>query len=141
MLYALSKSAHLIAVISWIASLFSLAVLLPFHVQAAAETAVRDKLAQIEHFLLKKLANPLMLVTLILGVATLVLNPILLKAPWMHAKLLMVVILCGYHGSLAKTRRLLAEGDTVSLQKTRVLGILPLVLTAIIVFLVIVKPF
>jgi len=140
MLYAISKSVHLIAVMSWVASLFSVAVLLPFHVKTT-EAVVKEKLVQIEHFLLKRLANPLMLVALILGVVTLVLNPVLLKAPWMHAKLLFVVLFCGYHGALAKARRQLAEGTTVKAGKVKVLSVLPLVLTSIIVFLVIAKPF
>jgi protoporphyrinogen IX oxidase len=140
MLYAISKSVHLIAVMSWIASLFSVAVLLPFHVKTT-EAVVKEKLVQIEHFLLKRLANPLMLVALILGVVTLVLNPVLLKAPWMHAKLLFVVFFCAYHGVLAKARRQLAEGTAVSAGKVKMLSVLPLVLTSIIVFLVIAKPF
>ena len=140
MLYALSTSAHLIAVISWVASLFAVAVLLPFHAQSP-EAAVKAKLVHIEHFLLKRLANPLMLVALILGVLVLVLNPILLKAAWMHAKLLFVVFFCAYHGILAKSRRQLAEGVEVSVGKLKVLAFLPFVFTSIIVFLVLAKPF
>lgn len=140
MLYAISTSAHLITVMAWVASLFSVAVLLPFHVKTT-EAVVKEKLVQIEHFLLKRLANPLMIVALVLGVATLVLNPILLKSPWMHAKLLFVVFFCGYHGALAKSRRQLAEGIDVNVGKLKVLTVLPLVFTSIIVFLVLVKPF
>lgn len=140
MLYPLIKAAHLFSAMAWVASLFALAALLPFHVQATHEAA-KARLADIEHFLLKKIANPLLLVVLILGVATLVRNPAWLKMGWMHAKLLFVVFFCGYHGVLAKTRRVLSTGGEVSLAKTRVLNILLWVLTAVIVFLAIVKPF
>lgn len=140
LIYDTLKSLHLIAVIGWVASLFSVAVLLPFHVKTT-EAVVKEKLVQIEHFLLKRLANPLMFAMLILGVVTLVLNPVLMKAPWMHAKLLFVVFFFGYHGVLAKARRQLAEGTDVSAGKVKVLSILPLILTSVIVFLVIAKPF
>lgn len=140
MLYAISTSAHLIAVMSWVAGLFTVAVLLPFHAKST-EAVVKEKLGQIEHFVLKRLTNPFMLIALILGVLVLVLNPVLLKAPWMHAKLLFVVFFCGYHGVLAKARRQLSEGVDVSLGKLNVLAFLPFVFTSIIVFLVVAKPF
>ncbi len=140
LLVSITKAAHLLSAMAWIASLFALAALLPFHIQATHEAA-KARLVEIEHFLLKKIANPLLLVVLVLGVASLVQNPVWLKMGWMHAKLLFVVFICGYHGALAKSRRVLAEGGEVSLGKARALNAVLWVLTAAIVFFVIVKPF
>lgn len=140
MLYPVIKATHLLSAMVWVSSMFALAALLPFHIRST-DAAVKAKLVDIEHFLLKKLANPMLLVVLILGVGTLVRHPEWLKMGWLHAKLLFVVFICGYHGVLAKTRRVLAEGQDVSLKKAQVLNGLLWVLTAFIVFFAIVKPF
>lgn len=140
MLDSMIKAAHLLSAMAWVSSLFALAALLPFHIQATHEAA-KARLVEIEHFLLKKVANPLLLVVLILGVATLVRNPAWLKMGWMHAKLLFVVFICGYHGVLAKSRRVLAEGGEVSLGKAQALNAILWVIITAIVFFVIVKPF
>lgn len=143
-LYLWIKSLHLLSAMSWFASLFALAGLCLLHARSATQTDAHPFQAQIAEFgrlLLKRIVNPLMLIALLLGVITLALNPAWLKSGWMHAKLLLVIGLCGYHGVLAKTQRQLAEHQPVSLNKIRTLCWLPFLLMTGIAILVVVKPF
>ena len=64
------------------------------------------------------------------------------SAGWMHGKLLLVVLLTGLHGFLAKaTREFATDTNTRGAGFYRFLNEAPAVLMALIVLLVIVKPF
>lgn len=143
-LYLWMKSLHLITATAWFASLFALAWLYFLHVRSAAQSdsgVFHAQLSEVERILLKRIVNPLMVIALLLGTLTLVLNPIWLKSGWMHAKLLLVIGISAYHGILAKTYRQLAEQKPVSQSKVMLLCWLPFVLLTGIGILVIVKPF
>ena len=141
-LYLWIKSLHLISAMGWFASLFALAWLLLLQARTLTETdTVQAQISEASRILLKRIVNPLMLIALLLGVIALVLNPDWLKSGWMHAKLLLVVAMCGYHGVLAKSQRQLAAQTPVSLAKLRLLCWLPFALITGIAILVIVKPF
>lgn len=64
------------------------------------------------------------------------------KEGWFHAKLLIVILLSGYHGWIISYSKKLARGERpFSGKKLRLLNEVPGVLAAIVVILVIVKPF
>jgi putative membrane protein len=61
---------------------------------------------------------------------------------WLHAKLLFVLILSGYHGWLSVYAKKLARGERpLEGKKLRMLNEVPGIVVAIIVVLVVVKPF
>ncbi|RYG96364.1 MAG: CopD family protein, partial [Alphaproteobacteria bacterium] len=61
---------------------------------------------------------------------------------WLHAKLLFVVALSGYHGFMVAKSKAMAAGERpLSERQLRMWGEAPGVLLAVIVILVIVKPF
>jgi protoporphyrinogen IX oxidase len=61
---------------------------------------------------------------------------------WFHAKLLMVIALSGYHGWMSSYAKKLANGErTLTDKKLRLANEVPGIAAAIIVILVIVKPF
>ena len=61
---------------------------------------------------------------------------------WFHAKLLLVVALSGYHGWVSSYRRQLAQGRRpLSDKMLRIMNEVPGIATALIVILVIVRPF
>ena len=61
---------------------------------------------------------------------------------WFHAKFAAVIALSGYHGWMAGYAKKLARGEAgVSSKTMRLLNEVPGVATAVIVILVIVKPF
>ena len=61
---------------------------------------------------------------------------------WFHAKLLLVIVLSGYHGWMAGYAKKLARGERpLEGRKLRLLNEVPGIAVALIVVLVIVKPF
>ncbi|HET8712002.1 MAG TPA: CopD family protein, partial [Spongiibacteraceae bacterium] len=92
------KALHLIAVICWFAGIFYLPRLFVYHA-LATEQATRDHLKIMERKLYR-FVTPFMLLTLVFGVAMIMMNPeYYLHAGWLHAKLALVLLLFGYHGS------------------------------------------
>lgn len=61
---------------------------------------------------------------------------------WLHAKLLLVVLLSGYHGWLVAQTKKMAQGQRPLSEKTlRMIGEVPGLLLVLIVALVYIKPF
>jgi putative membrane protein len=94
-----------------------------------------------ERRLLRAIMTPAMVVALGAGATMLVMNPTLLKMPWMHAKLGAVLFLLGYHGLASWTRKKFLQGEYVfSETACRWLNEVPTILLLIIVIGVIVRP-
>jgi putative membrane protein len=61
---------------------------------------------------------------------------------WFHLKLLLVILLSGLHGMLSRWRRDFEQGRNTKTQRFyRIINEVPAVLMALIVILVVVKPF
>ena len=61
---------------------------------------------------------------------------------WFHAKLALVIALSGYHGwMVAKAKRMIAGDRPLTEKQLRLWGEVPAILLALIVVLVVVKPF
>jgi putative membrane protein len=61
---------------------------------------------------------------------------------WFHGKLLLVLILSGYHGYMVALSKKMAKGARPMAEKRlRLVGEVPAILLALIVVLVVVKPF
>ncbi|MBN9447900.1 MAG: CopD family protein, partial [Bosea sp.] len=94
-----------------------------------------------ERRLLKGIINPAMIVTWVLGLY-LAWSAFAFKGGWLHAKILLVLILSGIHGYLAGRVRAFAEDrNDKPARFYRILNEVPALLMAAIVILVIVKPF
>jgi putative membrane protein len=100
-----------------------------------------DTFKIMERRLLKAIINPAMIVTWLLGLY-LVWDGGWYTSGWLHAKLLLVLILSGVHGFLSKTVKVFAADRNVRPAKFyRMINEVPTVLMIGIVILVIVKPF
>lgn len=102
MAYLYIKAIHIIFVVSWMAGLFYIVRLLIYHTEAQEKPEPEKGILSRQFEVMeKKLWNiitiPAMVLTLAAGIAMLVLNPDLLKQPWMHVKLTFVLGLLGYH--------------------------------------------
>ena len=84
-----------------------------------------------------------MTVTWLFGLTMIVAVPEMLQGQvWLHAKLLLVVALSGFHGFLAgQVRKFAADGGIRSSRTWRLLNEIPSFAVIVIVILVIVKPF
>jgi putative membrane protein len=139
--YLWVKAAHLTFVIFWIAGLF----IVPryyIHHQAAAPGSAEDR-AWIEREGRARtiILLPAMLISWTLGLV-LALHLGAFAMGWFHAKLALVVALTGYQGWIGAYGRKLAAGHRSSGDKAlRIMNEVPGIATAVIVVLVIVKPF
>ncbi|MGB3797390.1 MAG: protoporphyrinogen oxidase HemJ [Alteraurantiacibacter sp.] len=141
MTYLWLKAGHLIFVIFWMAGLFMLPRLFVYHQEAPEGSEEAAKYVDRERKLLKIILLPSIIVVWVLGLALAVAIGAHTQG-WFHAKLLLVLILSGYHGYLASYAKKLARGERpLSGKKLRLLNEVPGVAVALIVVLVIVKPF
>jgi len=139
--YLWVKAAHLTFVIFWIAGLF----IVPryyIHHQATTPGSAEDR-AWIEREDKARtiILNPAMLIVWVLGLMLAVhLN--IFNQPWFLAKLALVLILTAYQGWISSYGRKLAKGHReLDDRRLRLMNEVPGILTALIVVLVIVRPF
>ena len=134
------KAAHLTFVIFWMAGLFALPRYLVYHQENLADTADAARWVEREGKLRRIILTPAMIVVLVLGVALATMSGAWGQG-WLHAKLLFVLALTGYHGwAVGYARKLAAGRPTLSNKTLRMLNEVPALLIALIVVLVIVKP-
>ncbi|OYR19661.1 protoporphyrinogen oxidase HemJ [Brucella thiophenivorans] len=139
--YLWIKSIHIIAVIAWMAGMLYLPRLFVYHSAAMPGSETSETFKIMERRLLRFIINPAMIVTWIAGL-WLAWEIFEFKGGWLHAKILLVVLMSGVHGYLSKATRLFAQDkNTKSAKHWRIVNEVPTVLMILIVILVIVKPF
>jgi len=143
--YLWFKTFHIIGVVVWFAGLFYLVRLFIYHVEAAEqEQPIRAAFEQQYGLMERRLANiittPGMAVAVSCAVGLLVVNPSWLQQSWMHAKLLFVAFLLGYHWLCYRLMGQLQRGECRwSGRQLRALNELPTLLLVIVVLLVVFK--
>ncbi len=141
LLYFWLKSAHIIFVIFWMAGLFMLPRFFVYHQECAVGSEEDAKWIEREARLIRIILNPSLIIVWIIGLL-LAWNIQAFAEGWFHAKLLAVFLLSGYHGWMTAYAKKLAKGErTLEDKKLRLLNEVPGVAAAIIVILVIAKPF
>ena len=141
MLYLWLKSAHLIFVIFWMAGLFMMPRFFVYHQESAVGSAEDAKWIEREGKLRKIILNPSLVIVWVVGLL-LAYNIGAFDQGWFHAKLLMVLALSGYHGWMISYGKKLARGERMMTDRSlRLANEVPGIAAAIIVILVIIKPF
>jgi len=141
MLYLWLKSAHIIFIIFWMAGLFMMPRFFVYHQECAVGSDEDRKWIEREGKLRKIILNPSLVISWILGLS-LAYNIGAFSQGWFHAKLLVVLLLTGYHGWMISYLKKLARGErTMSDKALRLVNEVPGITAALIVILVIVKPF
>ena len=139
--YPWIKAAHVTFVIFWIAGLFILPRFYVYHHETTPGSAEDRAWIEREDRVRTIILAPAMIVVWVLGLTLAYVTDAWMQG-WFHAKLLMVVGLSAYQGWLAAYGKRLASGKRPLDNKTlRIMNELPGVAAAIIVVLVIVKPF
>ena len=140
MTYLWLKAGHIIFVIFWMAGLFMLPRLFVYHQEAPEGSEEAAKFAEREQKLLKIILLPSIIVVWVLGLA-LAFTLEAWNQGWLHAKLLLVLILSGYHGYMSAYAKKARGERPMAEKRLRLVGEAPAILLALIVVLVIVKPF
>lgn len=139
--YPWVKAAHVTFVIFWIAGLFLLPRFYVYHHETLAGSVEDRNWIERERRVRSIILTPAMLIVWVLGLL-LAFNIGAFGQHWFDAKFLLVVLLTGYQGWLSSYGRKLADGKRPLANKTlRLMNEVPGIATAVIVVLVIVKPF
>lgn len=140
-LYIWLKSAHIIFVIFWMAGLFMLPRFFVYHQESPEGSDEETKWVDRESKLIKIILNPSIIVVWVLGLV-LAWHIGALSEGWFHAKLLFVLGLSAYHGWIIGYSKKLARGvRQLSGKQLRLFNEVPGIAAAIIVILVVAKPF
>lgn len=140
-MYLWIKSLHIIFMVAWFAGLFYIFRLFVYHVKHRENQSMAEAYSVMEKKLLYAISHPAMLLTLGFGIWMIVLNPLLLKQAWLHAKLGAVALLMAYQIFSGITFRRFKKGDYFLSEKAcRWINEVPTLLLVTIVFLVVLKP-
>ena len=139
--YLWVKAAHVIFVIFWMAGLFLFPRYLIHH-QDALGTPEAAKWEEREAKLRAMILSPSIACVWLFGLAIALSGGWFTGQGWLHAKLVLVVGLSGYHGWAVAYSKKLARGEApIPTRTLRILNEVPAVALVLIVVLAVVKPF
>ena len=140
-MYLWLKAGHVIFVIFWMAGLFMLPRYFVYHQESAPGSPESALWVEREAKLLRIILWPALTLVWLLGLA-LATTTDAFGQGWFHAKLALVLALTAYHFWLAGYARGLAKGERkLSGKQLRLLNEVPGIAAALIVIMVIVRPF
>ncbi|HEY6434606.1 MAG TPA: protoporphyrinogen oxidase HemJ [Acetobacteraceae bacterium] len=141
--YPWTKALHIISMVAWMAGMFYLPRLYVYHCETRPGSAESERFKVMERRLLKQIVNPAMIATWTFG-ALLVLTPGVLdwSAGWGHVKLASVIAMSALHGEYSRWRKdFLHDRNRRSARFYRIANEIPTLLLALIVIMVVVRPF
>jgi protoporphyrinogen IX oxidase len=140
-LYPWLKAFHVMAVISWMAGMLYLPRLFVYHCGAERGSRQSETFKVMERRLLRGIVNPAMVVSWVLGL-WMVYDGGWISAHWLQLKLVLVVVLSGVHGMLARwTTDFATDQNRHSERFYRIMNEVPAVLMVGIVIMAVIKPF
>jgi putative membrane protein len=140
--YVWIKALHIISVIFWMAGMAYLPRLFVYHAEAAPGSDKSETFKIMERRLLRGIVNPAMIATFVFGIAMLAANPDLLAQGWMHAKLVLILVMTGLHGMFSRWRKEFERDENRrDARFYRIVNEAPPLLVIFIVLLAVAKPF
>ena len=141
MTYLWLKAGHIIFMVFWLAGLFMLPRQMIYLHPASPGSDESALWAKRIGLLRKVILTPSLIVVWVLGLL-LAMTIGAWDQGWFHAKLLFVLPLTAFHGIMvARSKKMIAGDRPMSEKQLRMWGEFPGIMLAIIVILVIVKPF
>ena len=136
------KAAHIISMVCWFAAIFYLPRLFVYHAMSD-DSISHERFAIMERKLYRGIMTPSMIATWIFGLWMLGMGWDVYKTQvWLHVKLLLVVLLSGYHGACGFYRKKLIDNPHYKSHKFwRWFNEVPVFALIFIVILAVVKPF
>lgn len=135
-------AAHIIFVIFLMAALFMLPRFFVYHQECAVGSPEDAKWIEREAKLIKIILNPSLTIVWILGLGLAISNSWFSYGYWLHAKLLLVLVLSAYHGWAVGYAKKLAKGERrMADRQLRLMNEMPGITAVLVVILVVVKPF
>lgn len=141
-MYLWLKAAHIIFVVSWIASLLVYPRYKLHQMSSKAGDELFDTMQLASARLRRIIMTPSLIAVWIFGIGLLSQNPHVFAFKWMWVKLAVVVLITGLHGFYVKTGKAIDRGDaTISARNLKLANELPFIALVVIVIMVIVRPF
>ncbi|AXK41384.1 CopD family protein [Erythrobacter aureus] len=141
MTYFWLKAGHIIFMVFWMAGLFMLPRQMIYLHPASEGSEASAMWAKRMGLLRKVILTPSLIVVWVLGLL-LAMAIGAWDQGWFHAKLLFVVLLTAFHGIMvARAKKMIAGERPMTEKQLRIWGEFPGIALAIIVVLVVVKPF
>ena len=132
----------MIAIIAWMAGLLYLPRLFVYHSMVEVGSVRSQTFKLMERRLLKGIMNPAMIISWLLGLYMIHLNPMLLQEKWLIAKLVCVIFMTYFHMKFASMRRKFEMDENNKSDKFyRYWNEAPTILMIVIVILAVVEPF
>lgn len=145
MLHLYLKSLHIVGFVSWFAGLFYLVRMFVYHAEADQKPTHlkedwKSEFVKMQWRAYKIICNPAMMITWTCGILMLINTPGFLQQGWIHIKLMLLVMLTGYHIWCKKRIQKLENNDsTITSFQYRLLNELPTLFLVAIVLLAVVK--
>lgn len=140
-IYPFLKAGHVIFMVFWLAGLFMLPRQCIYMLDHAPGSEGEAKWATRMGKLRKIILTPSMIIVWVLGL-TMAWSGGWFSEGWLHAKLLLVLLLTGYHGWLVGQSKMMALGQRpLTEARLRMIGEVPGLLLVLIAVLVYVRPF
>ena len=140
-MYEWLKAFHIVALIAWMAGMLYLPRLFVYHAVAERGSVQSETFKIMERRLLRAIINPAMIATWIFGL-WLAWQGDWFRAPWLHAKLALVVLMSAAHGFFARwVKDFAADRNRHSQRFYCIVNEVPTLLMIGIVILVVIKPF
>ena len=140
MLYEILKALHIVAAIAWMAGLLYLPRLFVYHADTEKGSQQSETFKVMERRLLRGIMNPAMILVWVFGLAA-AWRGEWWSAHWLHAKLVLVVMLTGVHHLYGRWRKDFEANRNIRPARFyRWWNEVPTVLMIAIVFLAVLKP-
>ncbi len=140
-LFVWIKSVHIFAVVAWMAALLYLPRLFVYHADAKPGGEASETFKVMERRLMRGIANPSMIVVWVTG-SWMAFGYVGWSHGWLHAKVALVVGLTVYHHLAVRWIKAFAGDRNVRPARFyRMVNEIPAVLLALIIILVVVRPF
>lgn len=141
-MYIWIKAFHVISFVSWFAVLFYLPRLFVYHAENKDKADFVEVVKIMQKKLFRIIGIPAFVCTISSGVGMIILQPLLLKAGWLHAKISVVILLSVYFFHAGHMKNQLAEDKCEKSGKFfRIYNEIPTIFLILIVTLAVVKHF
>jgi len=136
------KALHVISVIAWMAGLLYLPRLFVYHAGAETGSVQSETFKVMERRLFRAIMTPAMIATWAFGLTMIAMGAIDWSQGWVWLKAVLVILLTGFHGIMARRLRDFAtDRNTRPARYFRIMNEVPTLFMMGIVIAVIARPF
>jgi putative membrane protein len=140
--YLAFKACHIISIICWMSGLLYLPRLFVYHASVDPMSEMSQIFKTMERRLLKYIMTPALIFSFGFGFFLILSMDGVYKEGWLHLKVLIVLMLCGFHGFLVRCYKDFERGKNAHTPNFfKIINEIPTFLMIVIVVLVVIKPF